>query len=221
MSVLILELRESIGNFDQFERRLYNKIFTFHRAADRQIKLEYDDSISSLSSGYITRIASTLRVVSLVVDDVIQVSEIGELPGSSLGDRQEVVRLLRHFLCDFQTGCFLRAHQDQCSLCYSILDETGGEKIRQPCPYCQSIDRIIYVQLEDSLGGIHDMLGYKVKESGKGKHTFSEMIRKKYEQKEIDFILSEAQVPFGSEALLDVVNSQPSFFYGKLVSSQV
>ena len=52
-------------------------------------------------------------------------------------------------------------------------------------------------------------------------HTFSEMIRKKYEQKEIDFILSEAQVPFRSEALLDVVNRQPSFFYGKLVSSQV
>ncbi len=52
-------------------------------------------------------------------------------------------------------------------------------------------------------------------------HTFSEMIRKKYEQKEIDFILSEAQVPFRSEALLDVVNRQTSFFYGKLVSSQV
>ena len=52
-------------------------------------------------------------------------------------------------------------------------------------------------------------------------HTFSEMIRKKYEQKEIDFILSEAQVPFRSEALLDVVNRQPSFLYGKLVSSQV
>jgi len=52
-------------------------------------------------------------------------------------------------------------------------------------------------------------------------HTFSEMIGKKYEQKEIDFILSEAQVSFRSEALLDVVNRQPSFLYGKLVSSQV
>jgi len=52
-------------------------------------------------------------------------------------------------------------------------------------------------------------------------HTFSEMIRKKYDQKEIDFILSKTQVPFRSEALLDVVNRQPSFFYGKLVSSQV
>lgn len=52
-------------------------------------------------------------------------------------------------------------------------------------------------------------------------HTFSEMIHKKYEQKEIDFILSEAQVPFRSEALLDVVNRQPSFFCGKLVSAQV
>ena len=52
-------------------------------------------------------------------------------------------------------------------------------------------------------------------------HSFSEMIRKKYEQKEVDFILSEAEVPFRNEALLDVVNRQPSSFCGKLVSSQV
>jgi len=48
-----------------------------------------------------------------------------------------------------------------------------------------------------------------------------EMIRKKYEQKDIDFLLSEQEVPFRHEALLDVVNRQPSFFYGKLVSAQV
>ena len=52
-------------------------------------------------------------------------------------------------------------------------------------------------------------------------HTFSEMLRKKYEQKEIDFLLSEQEVPFRHEALLDVVNRQPSFFCGKLVSAQV
>ena len=47
-------------------------------------------------------------------------------------------------------------------------------------------------------------------------HTFSEIIRKKYEEKEVDFILSEEQVPFRSEALLNVVNRQPSFFTGSL-----
>ena len=52
-------------------------------------------------------------------------------------------------------------------------------------------------------------------------HTFSEMLRKKYEQKEIDFLLSEQEVPFRHEALLDVVKRQPSFFCGKLVSAQV
>lgn len=38
--------------------------------------------------------------------------------------------------------------------------------------------------------------------------TFSEMIRKKYEQKEIDFILSEAQVPFRNEAPNTLVNGE-------------
>jgi len=52
-------------------------------------------------------------------------------------------------------------------------------------------------------------------------HTFSEMLRKKYEQKEIDFLLSEQELPFRHEALLDIVNQQSSFFCGKLVSAQV
>ena len=51
-------------------------------------------------------------------------------------------------------------------------------------------------------------------------HSFSEMIRKKYEQKQVEFLLSEQEVPFQNEALLDVVNRKPSFLYGKLVSAQ-
>jgi len=46
------------------------------------------------------------------------------------------------------------------------------------------------------------------------------MIRKKYEQKQVEFLLSEQEVPFQNEALLDVVNRKPAFLYGKLVSSQ-
>ena len=51
-------------------------------------------------------------------------------------------------------------------------------------------------------------------------NSFSEMIRKKYEQKQVEFLLSEQEVPFQNEALLDVVNREPSFLYGKLVSAQ-
>ena len=51
-------------------------------------------------------------------------------------------------------------------------------------------------------------------------NSFSEMIRKKYEQKQVEFLLSEQEVPFQNEALLDVVNRKPSFLYGKLVSAQ-
>jgi hypothetical protein len=51
-------------------------------------------------------------------------------------------------------------------------------------------------------------------------NSFAEMIRKKYEQKQVEFLLSEQEVPFQNEALLDVVNRTPSFLYGKLVSAQ-
>ena len=53
-----------------------------------------------------------------------------------------------------------------------------------------------------------------------GLHSFSEMIRKKYAQNEVDFILSEEQVPFHHEALLHVINRHSAFLYGKLVSAQ-
>ena len=51
-------------------------------------------------------------------------------------------------------------------------------------------------------------------------NSFSEMIRKKYEQKQVEFLLSEQEVPFQNEALLDVMNRKPSYLYGKLVSAQ-
>jgi len=51
-------------------------------------------------------------------------------------------------------------------------------------------------------------------------HSFAEMIRRKYQEKEVDFLLSEQELPFRNEALLDVVNRKPSFLYGKLVSVQ-
>ena len=51
-------------------------------------------------------------------------------------------------------------------------------------------------------------------------NSFGE-VRKKYAQNEVGFILSETEVPFRNEALLDMVNRQPSCFFGKLVSAQV
>jgi len=51
-------------------------------------------------------------------------------------------------------------------------------------------------------------------------YSFAEMLRKKYEQKQVEFLLSDQEVPFQNEALLDVVNRMPSFLYGKLVSAQ-
>ena len=40
------------------------------------------------------------------------------------------------------------------------------------------------------------------------------------EQKQVEFLLSDREVPFQNEALLDVVTRKPSFLYGKLVSAQ-
>jgi hypothetical protein len=51
-------------------------------------------------------------------------------------------------------------------------------------------------------------------------HSFAEMIRRKYQEKEVDFLLSEQELPFRNEALLDVVTRRPACFFGKLVSAQ-
>jgi len=47
------------------------------------------------------------------------------------------------------------------------------------------------------------------------------MIRKKYQENEVDFQLSKQQVPFQNEALLDVVIGKPSSLFAKAVSSQM
>ena len=52
-------------------------------------------------------------------------------------------------------------------------------------------------------------------------HSFAEMIRKKYQENEVDFQLSKQQVPFQDEALLDVVIDKPSSLFAKAVSSQM
>jgi hypothetical protein len=39
-------------------------------------------------------------------------------------------------------------------------------------------------------------------------------------EKEVDFLLSEQELPFRNEALLDVVTRRPACFFGKLVSAQ-
>jgi hypothetical protein len=55
-----------------------------------------------------------------------------------------------------------------CNQCFSILiDETGGEKERQPCPYCNSVDREIHVFLNDKFE-ICDLLTAKLKKNDKG-----------------------------------------------------
>ena len=51
-------------------------------------------------------------------------------------------------------------------------------------------------------------------------HSFAEMVRRKYQEKEVDFLLSEQELPFRNEALLDVVTRRPACFFGKLVSAQ-
>ena len=51
-------------------------------------------------------------------------------------------------------------------------------------------------------------------------HSFAEMIRRKYQEKEVDFLLSEQELPFRNEALLGVVTRRPACFFGKLVSAQ-
>ena len=51
-------------------------------------------------------------------------------------------------------------------------------------------------------------------------HSFAEMIRRKYQEKEVDFLLSEQELPFRNEALLDVVTRRPVCFFGKLISAQ-
>ena len=52
-------------------------------------------------------------------------------------------------------------------------------------------------------------------------YNFGEMIRKQYDQQEVDFLLSEEEVPFRSEALVDVINRQHGFVEGKVVARQV
>ena len=52
-------------------------------------------------------------------------------------------------------------------------------------------------------------------------HNFGEMIRKQYDQQEVDFILSEEEVPFRSEALVEVINRQHGFVEGRVVARQV
>ena len=51
-------------------------------------------------------------------------------------------------------------------------------------------------------------------------HSFAEMIRQKYSQNTVDFMLSEKEVPFRNDALLDVIGKEPSFLFGKLASVQ-
>ena len=46
------------------------------------------------------------------------------------------------------------------------------------------------------------------------------MIRRKYQEKEVDFLLSEQEFPFRNEALLNVVTRRPACFFRKLVSAQ-
>ena len=46
------------------------------------------------------------------------------------------------------------------------------------------------------------------------------MIRRKYQEKEVDFLLSEQELPFRNEALLDVVTRRSACFFSKLVSAQ-
>ena len=45
--------------------------------------------------------------------------------------------------------------------------------------------------------------------------------RKKYEQKQMGFLLSDQQVPVQNEAFQDLLNRQSSRFFGKLVLAQV
>ena len=59
-----------------------------------------------------------------------------------------------------------------CKQCFSILiDETGGEEERKPCPYCNSVDREIHKILRDKFE-IYDLLTGKLKKNGKGKPIF-------------------------------------------------
>jgi hypothetical protein len=51
-------------------------------------------------------------------------------------------------------------------------------------------------------------------------YGFAEMIGRKYQEKELDFLLCEQELPLRNEALLDVVTRRPACFFGKLVSAQ-
>jgi hypothetical protein len=44
-------------------------------------------------------------------------------------------------------------------------------------------------------------------------HSFAEMIRRRYQEKEVDFLLSEQELPFRNEALLDVVIRRPRLLF--------
>jgi hypothetical protein len=46
------------------------------------------------------------------------------------------------------------------------------------------------------------------------------MIYRRYQEKEVDFLLSEQELPFHNEAPLDVVTRRSACFFGKLVSAQ-
>jgi len=47
------------------------------------------------------------------------------------------------------------------------------------------------------------------------------MIRKKYDQKPVEFLLSDQKVPAQNEAFQDLINRQISCFSGKLIPAQV
>jgi len=47
------------------------------------------------------------------------------------------------------------------------------------------------------------------------------MTGEKYEQKQVEFLLSEKKVPVQNEAFQDLINRQISCFYGKLIPTQV
>ena len=52
-------------------------------------------------------------------------------------------------------------------------------------------------------------------------HHFGEMVGKQYDEREVDFLLSEVEVPFESEALVDVINRREGLVEGKAVARQV
>jgi len=51
--------------------------------------------------------------------------------------------------------------------------------------------------------------------------VFAEMIRKKYKQKPVEFLLPEKKVPAQNDALLDPLDRQISCFSGRLIPAQV